>query len=105
MFCKNCGKELNEGADVCLNCGAAVNKNEIGNILNNKIGNYDVLTIAIICFFLGGLGIHNFMLGETSKGIVKIALTLCFGIGCILALIDFIKILTGSYTVDPNKCI
>jgi len=105
MFCKNCGKEINEGADVCLNCGASVGKEETSNLLEKKIGNYDTLTIALICFFLGGFGVHNFMLGETSKGIVKIALTLCFGIGCILALIDFVKILMGTYVVDPNKCI
>lgn len=104
MFCRNCGKELNEGADVCLNCGAAVNKVSF-DFLSKKIGNYDVLTIALLCFFLGGLGVHNFLLGETNKGILKIALTLCFGIGCILALIDFIKILTDNYTVDPGKWI
>ena len=25
-FCGNCGKKLNEGQDVCLNCGTIVNK-------------------------------------------------------------------------------
>ena len=26
MFCKNCGKEINEGAYVCLGCGAKVER-------------------------------------------------------------------------------
>lgn len=26
-FCSNCGKELKENADICLNCGVMVNKN------------------------------------------------------------------------------
>ncbi len=51
----------------------------------------------------GGWGIHNFVLGETKKGIVKIVLTFCFGIGSILALIDFIKILIDKYEVNPEK--
>ena len=61
------------------------------------------MPMALICFFLGGLGIHNFMMGETKKGIVKIVLSLCLGIGGILALIDFIKILMDKYVIDPEK--
>lgn len=26
-FCSNCGKELKEGADICLNCGVLINNN------------------------------------------------------------------------------
>ena len=96
-YCANCGKDLAPGADVCLNCGVAVKKATTG------YGNYDKLVIALVCFFLGGLGIHNFMLGETKKGIVKIVFSLCFGIGSILALIDFIKILIDKYEVNPDK--
>ena len=61
------------------------------------------MPMALICFFLGGLGIHNFMMGETKKGIVKIVLSLCLGIGGIIALIDFIKILMDKYVIDPEK--
>ncbi len=96
-FCANCGNALSAGADVCLNCGVAVKKASKG------YGNYDKMVIALVCFFLGGLGIHNFMLGETKKGIVKIVFSCLCGIGGILALIDFIKILMDKYEVDPNK--
>lgn len=96
-FCANCGKEVSAEAEVCLNCGVAIKKASAG------YGNYDKLVIALICFFLGGFGIHNFMLGETKKGIVKIVLTLCFGIGAILALVDFIRILMDKYEVNPDK--
>ena len=34
-FCSNCGKELNENQDVCLNCGVSVKK--MNNNNNNKI--------------------------------------------------------------------
>ena len=95
-FCANCGQPVAPEAEVCLNCGVAVKK-------EGNFGKYDKVTIAVICFFLGGLGIHNFMLGETKKGIIKIVFSLCFGIGAILALIDFIRILMDSYEVNPDK--
>jgi hypothetical protein len=98
-FCANCGKELAAGAEVCLNCGVAVKAATKG------YGNYDKIVIALVCFFLGGIGIHNFMLGETKKGVIKIVLSFLCGIGSILALIDFIKILMDKYVVDPNKAI
>ena len=100
-FCANCGKPVAANAAVCLSCGVAIKKpeDEKKNSLNGK----DKVTMAIICFFLGGIGIHNFMMGETKKGVTKILLAFCFGIGSILALIDLIKIATDSYVVDPDK--
>lgn len=95
-YCANCGKEVVPEAEVCLSCGVAIKKTA-------NYGNYDKVVIALVCFFLGGLGIHNFMLGETKKGVVKIVLNFCFGIGSILALIDFIRILMDKYEVNPDK--
>ena len=96
-YCANCGNAVSPNADVCMSCGVAIKKAVAG------YGKYDKTTIALICFFLGGIGIHNFMLGETKKGILKIVLSFCFYIGSILALIDFIKILTDKYEVNPDK--
>lgn len=48
---------------------------------------------AVLCFFVGGLGIHRFYLGYTWQGVVQL---LTLG-GCgIWSLIDFIRILTGD---------
>lgn len=98
-FCANCGEAIDANAEVCLKCGVAVKK----TAAKGNLGGKDKITIALICFFFGGLGIHNFMMGENKKGIVKIVLSLCLGIGGILALIDFIKILMDNYVVDPEK--
>ena len=102
-FCANCGKPVEANADVCLNCGVAI-KDE------NSNGKYDVngkdkIMMALLCFFLGGIGIHNFVLGENKKGIFRIIMSFVCGIGGILALIDFVKILMGKYEVDPTKLI
>lgn len=51
------------------------------------------LVAALLCWFLGILGIHRFYLGYTTIGIIQI-LT-CGGFG-IWVIIDFIMILTGS---------
>ena len=99
-YCANCGNALPAGAEVCLNCGVAV-KNANGGDLAGK----DKVTIALLCFFLGGWGVHNFVMGESKRGITRIIATFCCGIGCILALIDFIKILMGTYVVDTEKYI
>ena len=98
-FCKNCGKPVNEGAAVCLSCGCKIEdekKNEAAGNLNGQ----DKMTMVLICLFLGGFGVHNFMMGEKKKGIMKIILTFCCGIGGILALIDLIKLLTDKYEVE-----
>lgn len=99
QFCANCGKEVAQGAEVCLNCGVAV-KSAKGD-LNGQ----DKIVMILVCLFLGGLGIHNFMMGETKKGVFRIIMSFCCGIGAIFALIDLIKIAMGTYVVDPTKLV
>jgi hypothetical protein len=50
---------------------------------------------ALLCFFLGGLGIHRFYVGKIGTGILMI-LTLG-GLG-IWTIIDFVRIIIGSFT-------
>lgn len=98
-YCANCGNQVTPNAEVCLSCGVAIKK-AAGN-LNGK----DKTVMAIVCFFLGGLGIHNFMMGETKKGVFRIVMSCLCGLGSIFALIDFVKILMDTYVVDPNKLV
>lgn len=99
-FCENCGQPVAAGSDVCLSCGVAVKKSGAGDLAGK-----DKTTMIIICLLLGGFGIHNFMMGEAKKGVLKIVLSFCFGVSYILALIDLIKICTDKYEVDPDKFI
>jgi TM2 domain-containing membrane protein YozV len=47
----------------------------------------------LVCFFVGPLGIHRFMMGDTTNGI----LMLLTGGGCLIwAFIDLIRILMGD---------
>ena len=61
----------------------------------------------LLAFFLGALGIHNFYLGYTSKGIIQLILTITMigaPIAAIWALIEFVLILahSGSYAYDAQ---
>lgn len=90
---------VGSGAAVCLNCGVAAKNN------GGDLAGQDKTVMILICLFLGGLGIHNFMMGETKKGVFKIIMSFCCGIGGILALIDLIKIAMGTYVVNPDKLV
>ncbi|MDP4587938.1 MAG: TM2 domain-containing protein [Flavobacteriales bacterium] len=56
------------------------------------------MVLALVCFFIGGLGVHRFMTGKVGTGILMI---LTFGGFGLWTLIDFIMILMGKFT-DKN---
>ena len=65
------------------------------------------IVAVLLAFFLGTLGIHNFYLGYTTKGIIQLVLTLTFFgilVSGIWAFIDFIMLLmrSGSYATDAQ---
>ena len=113
-YCANCGGSLAPNSIACMKCGVAadygVDKQQApDNSVTLEEGKWcpegkDKTTAILLAFFLGGIGMHNFYLGESKKGILRL-LTCWFGLGGILALIDFIKMLIGSYVVDPDKVI
>ena len=74
------------------------------DILQPQYGDYQrksKATAALLAFFLGGFGAHNFYLGHTGKAIAQLILTLTlFGaiISGIWAFVEFILILCGNVT-------
>lgn len=135
-FCKNCGNELNEGQEVCLNCGVKVENKTTQNSDTKKVeycsncgaeinpgqdiclkcgvrvskangGAKSKMAAGLLGIFLGGLGIHNFYLGNTGKAIAQLLIT-CLSCGilspisAVWGLIEGILILCGNITTDAN---
>ena len=98
-YCANCGVEVDPMATTCIGCGANLKKAAKGGKGGIPLDPSKRTVIAVIALLLGAFGVHNFILGETKRGIRKIVLTCFCGIGGILALVEFVQILLGTYTI------
>ncbi len=99
-YCTNCGNELKDGADICLNCGKLVRIEELPT-------NKSKVSAAMLGIFLGCFGVHNFYLGYTGKAVIQLLITLlsCFILSPISAIWGFIEgilILCGSIDKDSK---
>jgi TM2 domain-containing membrane protein YozV len=96
MFCRNCGKEVKEGAFVCLSCGfkpldgsffcqncGAPTKlgQEVCLTCGFKLLKYqstaekNKIAAGLLAIFLGFLGIHKFYLGYNTQGVILLLIT------------------------------
>lgn len=110
-FCQNCGGATDEKAVVCVRCGANLYGPQQppygqpfvppGTVQKSK------LAAVLLAFFLGVLGVHNFYLGYTGKGVAQLLITLLscgvFSIvSFIWAVVEAIQLLTDSYPTDAD---
>ena len=111
MYCKYCGHEIENNASFCPFCGKKLsNENNMSNDLKNivypkdngNVSSKSRLVTLLLCFFLGGIGIHAFYVGKIGAGVLM--LLFCWtGIPALIALINFIMILCGTYTESEGK--
>ena len=132
MYCRNCGKELNENADYCTHCGVATTKgNSYCGVCGSETNeNADIcvscgtnlkkqqkeakskVVAGLLGIFLGAFGIHRCYLGYTVIAVIQLVLSIVLGIfTCGIAtaavsiwgLVEGILILCGSViTTDAN---
>jgi TM2 domain-containing membrane protein YozV len=102
MFCKQCGKPIDDGQELCEDCKAQMgsaqdaNNYQAGPQQNNMNQNYDPnynpnynanynapnpqakskIAAGLLGIFLGSFGVHNFYLGYTGKAIAQLLITL-----------------------------
>lgn len=99
MFCKNCGTQIPDDAKMCSQCGTqiVVDDKVVGQIKYphpQAVSDRSKGTAALLCFFLGNLGVHRFYTGKVGTGVVMLLTLGCVGIW---TLIDFIVILCGNF--------
>ena len=131
MHCKYCGQLIEETVKFCPHCGKSTaeetpkeeNTNTYESIPSQVVTPVPPITPAVeqksklvaglmgILFgiFLGGLGIHNFYLGYTKKGITQLLIGIlgaCLVVGPMVSgiwcLVEGIMILAGSINTDAN---
>ena len=119
MYCKDCGKEIEEGKEYCADCEAIRNTttatgaenvvNETATQTTQASGEQKSKLVAgLLGILVGSLGIHNFYLGYTGKAIAQLLMSV---LSCgflaiasqIWGIIEGIMILTGSIDKDANK--
>lgn len=96
---------------------ATPNPHQGYGVAGSPVSDKSKIAAALLAFFLGTLGVHNFYLGHNSRGAIQLALTVfgwitaIFLVGFFLiigvsiwAFIEFILILvgSGSYAYDAN---
>lgn len=131
MYCRHCGQEIKDGDLYCTRCGKAVDQQPHycqncgakldGFVQECPVCGYRVqsqaptqgkskVVVGLLAIFLGELGIHNFYMGYSSKGLAQLLLCVCGVFTCgltslaaaIWGLVDAIYVFTGKINCDAN---
>lgn len=113
MFCKHCGKQIEDDVRFCKYCGgdqeghssydstqAFMPARSSPPERRRKGSPKSRLIAALLAFFLGWCGAHRYYVGKIGTGVLQLLLCWCL-IGEIWALVDFIFILCGNFE-DSN---
>ena len=102
-YCFHCGEKVDPCAQVCIKCGYSLErKNSDNKNDDGRVGEKSRLTAGLFGIFLGGLGVHDFYLGRKSRAVAHILTSLCCGAGAIWGLIDGIVILCDKKYKDAD---
>ena len=127
MFCKQCGKPIDDGEELCEDCKKVINNEtataqqpEVKETVNTGSSSSNPnakskIAAGLLGIFLGQFGVHNFYLGYTGKAVTQLLLTIfgyilaIFVVGIFMVaaagiwgLVEGIMILSGSINTDAN---
>jgi TM2 domain-containing membrane protein YozV len=107
-YCTKCGATNDESAQYCNTCQSPLTQVgsgyqpmqsvNPGQMTDWKALGADKKLVAGLCgILLGGFGVHKFILGYTTEGIIQIVITfVTCGVGSIVGLVEGIIYLTKS---------
>ncbi|WP_048127579.1 TM2 domain-containing protein [Methanosarcina lacustris] len=84
-FCRECGAEIKENAEICPKCG----------VRQKMISSKNKTVAGLLALFLGGIGIHKFYMNKPLWGLIYILFCWTF-IPSIAALIEGLMYLFES---------
>ena len=99
MFCKNCGAQIDDNAVVCTSCGVAVND----SFNNAAAGSKNKIVAGVLALLLGNLGVHNFYLGYTKKGLIQLLVSLLLSWTVIAPLAIFAWVIYEAIQIFTGK--
>ena len=132
VYCPQCGAPANDGAFKCEYCGATISQPaqqqpayqqpvyqqnvnpfpdvqaQVGYINSTTFSEKSgwpvksKLVAILLAFFLGGLGIHQFYLGKSGKGVLYLLFCWTYIPG-IIAFIDMIMLIVSNNETLENK--
>lgn len=121
MFCERCGKENENTSKFCVSCGAPLTKEKTITVeekntqqkntqsVKNEDWGTNAIILGLIAFFIGTLGIHNFIMGYTKKGVAQVLLStigsiIIIGpvISGVWAFIEAIMLFAGTINCDAR---
>ena len=100
-YCPNCGAQTMPGATACTNCGVMLVSPAQQQAQMAGVPSKSKMVAGLLGIFLGGLGIHNFYLGYTGKAVAQLILGIVTcGAAGIWGFIEGILILCGKINKD-----